>query len=79
MGKVSVDHASQQLPHFHKTFHGMADEHAELDFIKEAQKLQEYGVHFYKVQRQPVHTGPGKVRGVALQHCNSRLRIASLL
>ena len=79
MDKVSVDHASQQLPHFHKTFHGMSDEHAELEFIKEAQKLQEYGVHFYKVQRQPVRTGSGKVRGVALQHGNSRLGISTLL
>ena len=60
--KVSVDHATQQLPHFHKTFHGLTDDQAELEFVKEGQKLQEYGIHFYKVQRQLLHTGPGKVR-----------------
>ncbi|XP_078359591.1 tyrosine-protein phosphatase non-receptor type 13-like [Oculina patagonica] len=58
--KVSVDHATQELPRFHKTFHGLSDEDAELEFIKEAQKLQEYGIHFYKVQRQMTHTGGGK-------------------
>ena len=50
--KVSVDHALKQLPHFHKDFHGLTHEQAELEFIKEAQKLQEYGVHFYKVQKK---------------------------
>ncbi|XP_068744131.1 tyrosine-protein phosphatase non-receptor type 13-like isoform X2 [Montipora capricornis] len=55
MDKVSVDHALQQLPQFHLTVHGMTDEQAELEFIKEAQKLQEYGIHFYKVQRRPAH------------------------
>ena len=28
---------------------GLSEEHAELEFLKEAQKLPEYGVHFYKV------------------------------
>lgn len=59
--KVSVDQVLQQLPQFHETFHGMTDEEAELEFIKEAQKLQEYGVHFYKVQRRPSHSISGKV------------------
>lgn len=59
--KVSVDHAVEELPRFHKTFHGLSDEQAELEFIKEAQKLQEYGIHFYKVQRQMSHTGGVKV------------------
>ena len=45
----------------HKTFHGLSDEEAELEFIKEAQKLQEYGLHFYKVQRHVSHTGGTKV------------------
>lgn len=58
---MSVDHATQELPRFHKTFHGLSEEDAELEFIKEAQKLQEYGIHFYKVQRQMSHTGGGKV------------------
>ncbi|XP_074610552.1 tyrosine-protein phosphatase non-receptor type 13-like [Acropora palmata] len=58
--KVSVDQVLQQLPQFHETFHGMTDEEAELEFIKEAQKLQEYGVHFYKVQRRPSHSISGK-------------------
>lgn len=51
----------QELAHVHKTFHGLSDEEAELEFIKEAQKLQEYGIHFYKVQRRTLHTGGAKV------------------
>lgn len=53
----------QELPRVHKTFHGLSDEDAELEFIKEAQKLQEYGIHFYKVhvQRRMTHTGGTKV------------------
>ena len=61
MDKVSVDHALQQLPQFHLSVHGMTDEQAELEFIKEAQKLQEYGIHFYKVQRRPAHVLSRKV------------------
>ena len=59
--KVSFDRALQELSHVHKTFHGLSDEDAELEFIKEAQKLQEYGIHFYKVQRRTPHTGAAKV------------------
>ena len=59
--KFSIDHAMQELPRVHKTFHGLSDEEAELEFIKEAQKLQEYGIHFYKVQRHMSHTGGTKV------------------
>ena len=62
MDKVSVDHALQQLPQFHLSVHGMTDEQAELEFIKEAQKLQEYGIHFYKVQRRPAHVLSRKVK-----------------
>lgn len=51
----------QELPRVHKTFHGLSDEDAELEFIKEAQKLQEYGIHFYKVQRRMTHTEGTKV------------------
>ena len=59
--KFSVDHAMQELPRVHKTFRGLSDEEAELEFIKEAQKLQEYGIHFYKVQRRMSHKGGTKV------------------
>lgn len=62
--KISIDHASQQLPQFHQTFLGLTNEQAELEFIKEAQKLQEYGIHFYKVQRKLAHAGSGKVKDV---------------
>ncbi|XP_022779941.1 tyrosine-protein phosphatase non-receptor type 13-like isoform X3 [Stylophora pistillata] len=58
--KISLDHATQELPRFHKSCHGLSEEEAELEFIKEAQKLQEYGIHFYKVQRQIPNTGGGK-------------------
>ena len=51
----------QELLRIHKTFRGLSDEEAELEFIKEAQKLQEYGIYFYKVQRRMSHTGGTKV------------------
>ena len=47
--RVSVDQACQELPRAHKMFAGLTYEQAELKFIQEAQNLQEYGVHFYKV------------------------------
>lgn len=59
--KITLDHAAQELPRFHKTFRGLSDEEAELEFIREAQKLQEYGIHFYQVQRKMPHSGGGKV------------------
>lgn len=62
--KISLDHATQELPRFHKSCHGLSEEEAELEFIKEAQKLQEYGVHFYKVQRKIPNTGGGKVESL---------------
>lgn len=39
-----------QLPEFHKNFAGLTEVQAELEFVQEAQKLPEYGIHFYKVQ-----------------------------
>ena len=39
----------EHLPEIHANFMGLSEEHAELEFLKEAQKLPEYGVHFYKV------------------------------
>ena len=39
----------EQLPQFHQGFSGLSEVQAEVQFIKEAQKLPEYGLHFYKV------------------------------
>ena len=49
LDKVTPQFAAQQLPQFHQGFSGLSEGQAELQFLKEAQKLQEYGLHFYKV------------------------------
>lgn len=48
--KLSVENTTIQLPKFHKNFAGLTDKQAEQEFIQEAQKLPEYGIHFYQVQ-----------------------------
>lgn len=50
INKVSTEYAISQLPEFHQNFTGLSEDQAELDFVQEAQKLPEYGIHFYKVQ-----------------------------
>ncbi|XP_020904478.1 tyrosine-protein phosphatase non-receptor type 13 [Exaiptasia diaphana] len=50
INKVSSEYAVSQLPEFHQNFVGLSEHQAELDFVKEAQQLPEYGIHFYKVQ-----------------------------
>lgn len=47
---MSAEYAVSQLPEFHQHFAGLNEKQAELDFVEEAQKLPEYGIHFYKVQ-----------------------------
>ena len=48
--KLSEDHVSQKLRALHKVQCGLSQEEAEVKFIKESQKLSEYGMHLYKSQ-----------------------------
>jgi hypothetical protein len=48
--KLSEDHVSQKLRALHKVQCGLSQEEAELKFIKESQKLAEYGMHLYKTK-----------------------------
>ncbi|XP_077999364.1 tyrosine-protein phosphatase non-receptor type 13-like isoform X2 [Glandiceps talaboti] len=49
--KAGVIHIRQQLPSMHFNNNGMTDIQAELEFIMEARKLAEYGIHFHKVMQ----------------------------
>ncbi|XP_070545261.1 tyrosine-protein phosphatase non-receptor type 13-like isoform X2 [Ptychodera flava] len=49
--KVGVPHIREQLPTMHYNNHGMTDIQSELEFIMEARKLAEYGIHFHKVMQ----------------------------
>lgn len=49
LAKLPGNLAYEHLPEIHQNFAGFSDDDAELEFLKEAQKLPEYGIHFYKV------------------------------
>ena len=46
LGKKTIE---QLLPNMHSELKNMTREEAELEFLKEAQKLPEYGMVFYRV------------------------------
>ncbi|XP_028396908.1 tyrosine-protein phosphatase non-receptor type 13-like [Dendronephthya gigantea] len=48
--KLSEEHVSQKLRALHKVQCGLSQDEAEVKFIKESQKLPEYGMHLYKTQ-----------------------------
>lgn len=48
--KLSEEHVSQKLRALHKVQCGLSQEEAEVKFVKESQKLSEYGMHMYKAQ-----------------------------
>ncbi|XP_069124056.1 tyrosine-protein phosphatase non-receptor type 13-like isoform X2 [Argopecten irradians] len=47
--RVGVGYIRDNTPDFHQRAAGMGETKAELEFIKIAQQLPEYGVHFYKL------------------------------
>lgn len=49
--KLTPEQIRHQLPKMHHTHRGLTDAQAEIEFLKEAQKLQEYGVLFHKVSK----------------------------
>ena len=51
MDKVGRKTIEELLPNMHSELKGMSREEAELEFLKEAQKLPEYGMVFYRVAR----------------------------
>ncbi|XP_031567263.1 tyrosine-protein phosphatase non-receptor type 13-like isoform X2 [Actinia tenebrosa] len=78
--KLSVENTTLQLPEFHKNFAGLSEEQAELEFIQEAQKLPEYGIHFYKVQYSKKSDNSEKlylgicVRGVTIYESRGHIK-----
>lgn len=51
MEKVGKKTIEELLPNMHDELKGMKREEAELEFLKEAQKLPEYGMVFYRVAK----------------------------
>ncbi|XP_028402395.1 tyrosine-protein phosphatase non-receptor type 13-like [Dendronephthya gigantea] len=49
--KLTPEQIRHQLPKMHHSHRGLSDAQAEIEFLKEAQKLQEYGVLFHKVSK----------------------------
>ncbi|CAB3989616.1 tyrosine- phosphatase non-receptor type 13-like isoform X1 [Paramuricea clavata] len=49
--KLTPEQIRHQLPKMHHSNRGLTDAQAEIEFLKEAQKLQEYGVLFHKVSK----------------------------
>lgn len=52
MDKVGKRVIEDLLPNMHAELKGVAREEAELEFLKEAQKLPEYGMVFYRVAQR---------------------------
>lgn len=53
LGSVYIrDHATEE----HCKLAGLTDRQAEIEFIKKATKLHEYGIHFYKLQKSKTNT-----------------------
>nr|XP_006812581.1 PREDICTED: tyrosine-protein phosphatase non-receptor type 13-like [Saccoglossus kowalevskii] len=47
--KIGVDNIRHQLPAMHQAHRGLNDIRSEQEFMLEARKLAEYGIHFHKV------------------------------
>ena len=65
MDKVGKKTIEELLPNMHAELKGMTREGAELEFLKEAQKLPEYGMVFYRVSQ----TKSGSIGSVWLGFC----------
>ncbi|KAM4708637.1 tyrosine-protein phosphatase non-receptor type 13 isoform 2-T2 [Discoglossus pictus] len=48
--KLDLSYLKEELPRLHSTYAGASEQETELEFLKVCQRLQEYGVHFHRVQ-----------------------------
>ncbi|XP_048580512.1 uncharacterized protein LOC5501855 isoform X2 [Nematostella vectensis] len=51
IAKLTASYIRNTLPQLHKAHTGISDAQAEIEYLKEAQKLQEYGIIFNKVSK----------------------------
>lgn len=51
IAKLTASYIKKHLPAMHKTHTSLSDAQAEIEYLKEAQKLQEYGIIFNKVSK----------------------------
>ncbi|XP_043935753.1 tyrosine-protein phosphatase non-receptor type 13 isoform X1 [Protopterus annectens] len=50
--KLDQSYIKEELPKLHSTYFGASEKETEFEFLKVCQKLQEYGVHFYRVMSE---------------------------
>ncbi|KAM8939670.1 tyrosine-protein phosphatase non-receptor type 13 [Pelodytes ibericus] len=48
--KLDLSYLKEELPRLHSSYSGASEMETELEFLKVCQRLQEYGVHFHRVQ-----------------------------
>ncbi|XP_073241022.1 tyrosine-protein phosphatase non-receptor type 13-like isoform X3 [Porites lutea] len=67
IAKLTASSIKKQLPSMHKTHTGLSDAQAEIEYLKEAQKLQEYGIIFNKVSKYKKDKRGGFSLGISVR------------
>lgn len=67
IAKMTASSIKKQLPTMHKTHTGLSDAQAEIEYLKEAQKLQEYGIIFNKVSKYKKDKRGGFSLGISVR------------
>ncbi|TRY98648.1 hypothetical protein DNTS_005895 [Danionella cerebrum] len=49
LDKIDQSTIKEELPKLHRSYYNASEQEAELEFLKECQRLPEYGVHFHRV------------------------------
>ncbi|XP_046858853.1 tyrosine-protein phosphatase non-receptor type 13-like isoform X2 [Xenia sp. Carnegie-2017] len=65
--KLTPEQIRHQLPKMHHSHRNLTEAQAEIEFLKEAQKLQEYGVLFHKVSKFKKDRRGGFSLGICLR------------
>ncbi|XP_078356370.1 tyrosine-protein phosphatase non-receptor type 13-like isoform X3 [Oculina patagonica] len=67
IAKLTASYIKKHLPSMHKTHTGLSDAQAEIEYLKEAQKLQEYGIIFNKVSKYKKDKRGGFSLGISVR------------
>ncbi|XP_065071560.1 tyrosine-protein phosphatase non-receptor type 13-like isoform X2 [Rhopilema esculentum] len=67
LGKLPRADIYHNLPLLHHSYRGMREDEAELKFLKEAQRLKEYGTLFYRVSRSKKDSKDSILLGVCVK------------
>jgi C-terminal processing protease CtpA/Prc len=66
LSQISESSAKEQLPKMHQELIGMSKQEAEIEFVREAQKLPDYGIFFYGVAQDEKKELGSTVLGVSV-------------